>query len=280
MNLTKIEKTELIKLNESLVKTADKHLIKKYNSFISQVESGSIISTESLPVEFLESIRHNYKLSSFRIMSYKLKNAIIKHYENIRLSEQERQLLIYQIKEEFKKVKTGKSKEYIEDHEILTIDDLKIIEGRAGHKTALIIKALYQTACRISELINIKISDCQTVNQSQIAIKIIGKGRKERTVFISSTLFEKIKNAYQSEKYLFGSKPLSRFTVNNLLKLASKYINKHINPHLLRHTFASININKLGLSAMSKYLGHSDPSTTAKYYLHGKANPGQVATCW
>jgi integrase len=280
MNIETRTTAELTKLNESLVKAGDKHLIKKYNNFIDQVEKDNIIITESLPVEFMESIKHNYKLSSFRIMSYKLKNAIIKHYATMRLSENERQLLTYQIKEEFKKVKTGKSKEHIEDHEILTIEDIQIIEHKAGYKTGLIVKALYQTACRISELINIKLSDCQVVNKSQIAIKIIGKGKKERTVFINSNLFEEIKNAYQSEKYLFGKKPLSRFTVNNLLKLASKYINKHINPHMLRHTFASLNISKLGLSAISKYLGHSDTSTTARYYLHGKAGADQIANCW
>jgi integrase len=283
--LANIASQELSLLNENLVVKADRHIIRKYNDFVTAVESGEVIIEDSLPIEFLRSIKHNYKISSLTNIKYKLRKAIVKHFDNCSLTETERQVLIFRIETEFKKIKTGSADCAVQKHDVLSRDDLNILFEKAGTKTGLIIQALYQTACRVSELINIKLKDAHVVTDEAgrqvMSIKVLGKGSKERRVYMSVELFDAIKKSYNSGRFLFGKKKtITRKNVNMLLSRAGRFIGRHINPHLLRHTFATLNIDSLGLSKVSKYLGHSDTSTTAKYYLHGHATSNDIALCW
>ena len=125
----------------------------------------------------------------------------------------------------------------------------------------------------MSELCNTRLSDCQE-RKDAVIIRVIGKGNKEGFFFMSIDLFQEIKQAYRGKTYLFEckGKAMSRMTVYTLIKRAGSKIGRpDIHPHTLRHSWASLSIDVLGLAKVSGYLRHASQDTTDKYYLHGKA---------
>jgi integrase/recombinase XerD len=148
-----------------------------------------------------------------------------------------------------------------------------------GHRDKAIIEVLYSCGLRVSELVNLKLTDLFFENEF---IKVYGKGKKERLVPISLHAIREI-NIYiehsrnqnvpvkGSENIVFlnsrGSK-LSRVTVFSLVKeLAGKAgINKSVSPHTFRHSFAS-ELVKGGadLRAVQEMLGHESILTTEIY---------------
>jgi len=178
------------------------------------------------------------------------------------------------------KITEHKDERGITENKILTVDELRSLLNVSGHKTALLIQALFETACRVSELCNVRLSNCKPYKNG-IEIRITGKGNKSRMVFMSHPLFEKIRQTYRSKVFLLGSgkKPISRITVHTLIKRAGQKIGRpDIHAHVLRHTFATMNINRLGLPKVSKYLGHSNINVTTSFYLHGKASLEEILT--
>ncbi len=175
---------------------------------------------------------------------------------------------------------------------IYEIDELiSSIDGSAaeGMRNKAMMEVLYGCGLRVSELINLKISD---VNILAEFIKVTGKGNKERIIPIGSTALKlisiyisevrvhvKIKKG--NEDFLFlnrlGTK-LSRVSVFTMIKaLANKTgLKKNISPHTLRHSFATHLVEGgADLRAIQEMLGHSNITTTEIYthldrdYLRG-----------
>ena len=169
----------------------------------------------------------------------------------------------------------------------LTIEEIdKIISTiKLGSKTGLrnvaIIELLYSCGLRVSELINLKISD---LFFKESLIKVTGKGNKERFVPISKQSqiyinnylqnvrsYQKIKKGFEDTLFLNESGTiLSRvmiFLILKKLKNASN-IKKKIGPHTLRHSFATHLIeNGADLITIQKMMGHESITTTERY-LH------------
>ena len=141
----------------------------------------------------------------------------------------------------------------------------------------LIIELLYDTGCRVDELVNIKLKD---VNQTEKSIKVLGKGAKERIVFygeygreyLESYLIDRevLLNGRKSE-YLFVSLESDQLTtrriaqiIEDILKIVG--IKNKVTPHTLRHTFATHLLNNnADLRSVQELLGHSSLSTTQIY---------------
>tara|TARA_B100000953_G_scaffold266536_1_gene234747 strand:- start:2521 stop:3423 length:903 start_codon:yes stop_codon:yes gene_type:complete len=169
----------------------------------------------------------------------------------------------------------------------LTIEEIdKIISTiKLGSKTGLrniaIVELLYSCGLRVSELINLKISD---LFFKESLIKVTGKGNKERFVPISKQSqiyinnyvqdvrsYQKIKKGFEDTLFLNERGTiLSRvmiFLILKKLKDASN-INKKIGPHTLRHSFATHLIeNGADLITIQKMMGHESITTTERY-LH------------
>lgn len=131
---------------------------------------------------------------------------------------------------------------------------------------------LYCCGLRINECLSIKLSDFITKN----TIKILGKGKKERIVYILPLvvdLIEKYKNSccYNIENYLFLSKTGKKYSATTFEKLIqniriSLNLPNNITPHSLRHTFATdLLANGVDLRIIQELLGHSSLKTTQIY---------------
>jgi len=179
----------------------------------------------------------------------------------------------------FKDIRTGIPDMKVRQEKTLTrqeVDDLIRVSGR---KTGLIVRALYQTAARVSELVNIRIADCRE-SEKGIIIRVVGKGRKARSIYMGCEIYHAIRHAYNGKVFLFETSkgtPLNRRTVHTVIKRSGRKICRpDIHAHTLRHSFATNRLQDLGIDAVSEYLGHSSPEITAKYYLHKSATMEEI----
>jgi len=156
----------------------------------------------------------------------------------------------------------------------LTLEDVETVIKISLKRTSLIIHFLATSGLRITELLNIKQKDIESYNDEVSKIKIVGKGNKERHIYIKKDLLEKIKNIYSADSdYLFHSKkgyPLSRQNVYVSIRKSFSKIGKSVSPHQLRHFFVDYKINKEGkeIKATSLYVGHSSVNITLDYYVN------------
>ena len=150
-----------------------------------------------------------------------------------------------------------------------------------GVRNKAMLETLYSCGLRVSELVELKISN---LFFNDGFIKVTGKGNKERLVPIGSSALKQItiyKNETRchlspqkdNEDYLFlnrrGAK-LSRVMVFTIIKeLAHKIgMKKHISPHTFRHSFATHLIEGgADLRAVQEMLGH-ESLTTTEIYTH------------
>ncbi|RKY82588.1 site-specific tyrosine recombinase XerD [candidate division KSB1 bacterium] len=168
---------------------------------------------------------------------------------------------------------------------VLTINEvdgiLKIIDmsTEKGIRDRALFEFMYATGVRVSEAVNIQVSD---IFKSEGFCRIFGKGNKERIVPVgesalfyiekyTSSVRKKMSKKGKSGAYLFLSRrgtKMSRISVwKNLKQYAVKAgIKKNISPHTLRHSFATHLLEGgADLRAVQEMLGHSDISTTQIY---------------
>ncbi len=165
------------------------------------------------------------------------------------------------------------------DEEINRLIDAVDLTKPEGLRNKAILETLYSCGLRVSELVNLRMSN---LHFEQEFLKIAGKGEKERLVPISKRAIEDIK------KYLIGyrkrlkidkgsenivflnrrGRKLSRVMIFTIIKnLASKVkLEKSISPHTFRHSFASSLVQGgADLRAVQEMLGHESILTTEIY---------------
>jgi integrase/recombinase XerD len=155
----------------------------------------------------------------------------------------------------------------------LTKNEIKqLFENTPSKKSLLIIKLLYSTGLRVSECVNLKITDLELENS--MGWVRAGKGGKDRAFFLSKGLTGEIEKYLQTldenEMYLFPGRN-GHLTARNIQKIISNAaklakINKKATAHKLRHSFATHNLDKgVDIRIIQELLGHSDLSTTQIY---------------
>ena len=166
---------------------------------------------------------------------------------------------------------------YLKDDEINKLFSIPDTSTALGQRNLLIIEMLYATGVRVSELVNIKLKDIDIYNDS---IKISGKGNKERIVFFGSFCKSALEIYLDEGRkeldkkgsiYLFlnkfGNKLSDRMIRNILDDLILKAgVEKHVHPHMIRHTFATDMLNSgADLMTVKELLGHESINTTSIY---------------
>ena len=174
------------------------------------------------------------------------------------------------------KVVAPKSKKrlpvFIEEYQIESLlNEVKFDDGFVGERDKLIIELFYVTGIRLSELINIKVSD---VDYNNNLIKVLGKRNKERLIPLSVSIINNIKLFTKNNdvnNYLFTNLGGTKVYTKLVYRVVKKYIGKisSINkksPHILRHTFATHMLNNgADINAIKELLGHANLSATQVY---------------
>ena len=147
-----------------------------------------------------------------------------------------------------------------------------------GHRNRAIIEVLFSCGLRVSELINLRLSNLYVDEQF---IRVMGKGSKERLVPISPRALEELNYWFSmrnemsikpgEEDYVFLNRRGHHLTRTMILIMIKRYaveagIKKTISPHTLRHSFAtSLLEGGADLRAIQAMLGHESIGTTEIY---------------
>lgn len=138
-----------------------------------------------------------------------------------------------------------------------------------------IVEVFYSTGCRISELCILKFTDIDWLTGD---VHIFGKGSKHRTSFLNARARVALDNYLRvregNSEYIFVSDrephgPLGKEAVEKIIRKIAERVdgcNKHITPHVLRHTTATLALkNGMNITDISSLLGHNSIETTMIY---------------
>ena len=144
-----------------------------------------------------------------------------------------------------------------------------------------LFEMLYSSGCRVSEIVDLKISDLDKEFKSAI---VTGKGRKDRKVYFEEdarnallTYLKDRKKRFEKEGIkdevpnVFVNQKGGPLTTTGVRYIFTKYtgaqgINHHASPHAMRHTFATAMLaNGADVRVVQEMLGHSSISTTQRY---------------
>jgi integrase/recombinase XerD len=161
-----------------------------------------------------------------------------------------------------------------EIEEIIDVIDLSKPEG---HRNKAIIETLYGCGLRVTELVNMRITD---IHVSEGYVSVTGKGNKQRLVPIGSKALREIELYLQHRIHLPNiydrnilflnrrGRRLTRVMIFSIIKdLADRAgIKKNISPHTFRHSFATHMVEAgADLRAVQEMLGHESILTTEIY---------------
>jgi len=140
--------------------------------------------------------------------------------------------------------------------------------GMSAMKCSVLLKFLFMTGLRKSELLNLKREEIDLTN---CVIKVYGiKDKEERLVYFPDTLIKELTDYFNSELQESNAFNITKTELWWLTKKISKHLGKNISPHTLRHSFATYLMNKKNVSPaiVQRIMGHSSIETTMIY-----ANP-------
>lgn len=173
----------------------------------------------------------------------------------------------------------SRSPKFLDSSQVEKLLAMPDIKTPWGLRDRTILELFFSTGLRVSELFRL---DRDSVNLIRKEFSIVGKGSKERLVFISDTAAEWLKKYLDTRTDNF--KPLfirysqgisesekMRFSVSSIERMVKSYIKfagipVNATPHTLRHTFASDLLrNGANLVQIQRMLGHVNISTTQIY---------------
>ncbi|MDF9866864.1 integrase/recombinase XerD [Bacilli bacterium PM5-3] len=173
---------------------------------------------------------------------------------------------------------TKKVPEYLDSNEIVNFLETFDEKTNLDKRNKVMVFLMYYTGTRVSELININVSQL-FLNDKYL--KIVGKGNKERIIPLNDAIVEVLENYLLQTRrdildlnysdYLFVNAKGDPITRQGFFKIVKKHclkanITKNVSPHTLRHSFATHLLNNgVDLRSVQVLLGHSDISTTQIY---------------
>ncbi|MDO5446495.1 MAG: site-specific tyrosine recombinase XerD [Prevotellaceae bacterium] len=168
--------------------------------------------------------------------------------------------------------------------EVLTLEEIDMIEDAIdlskweGQRNKAIIETLFSCGLRVSELVNLKLSN---IYKEEGFLRVFGKGNKERLVPISEKALREIywwfmdrnqmKIQHGEDEYVFLNRRGAHLTRTMILIMVKRLaeaagIKKTISPHTFRHSFATCLLEGgADLRAIQAMLGHESISTTEIY---------------
>lgn len=166
---------------------------------------------------------------------------------------------------------------YVKEEDIDKMFNVPNTRTWIGIRNLLIVRMLYATGLRVSELVSVKLND---INETERTIRVLGKGSKERIVVFGNNTKEALDDYlkrgrrevdFHNSDYLFLNKDGNRLSTRYVRKIIDDIIFKasiemHVSPHMLRHTFATGMLNNgADLVSVKDLLGHESLNTTSIY---------------
>lgn len=141
------------------------------------------------------------------------------------------------------------------------------------YRERALVEFLASSGCRLSEAVGIR---ADQVDWQRRSVTVLGKGRKERTVYFSvraKLMLQAYLDGRRGGEALFAAacapyNPMSPRAVERVLQALGERagLRRRIHPHLMRHTFATSALRGgMDMTVIQRLLGHADPKTTLIY---------------
>lgn len=173
---------------------------------------------------------------------------------------------------------------------VLPREDIdKMIAAAETPRDALILKTLFFSGARVSELVGLRWQDVQPNKANGGQVALFGKGGKNRTVGITPALYEELMayrkkvNGKAKGRVFISQKDkdgMSRQQIFRIVKKVAKLagVNWAASPHWMRHSFATEGLkHNAPLRIIQRDLGHSSLATTQLYL---DANPDEATASY
>lgn len=150
-----------------------------------------------------------------------------------------------------------------------------------GKQDKALLELFYGTGIRLSELINLNVSQIDTQKKQ---ISVIGKGNKQRIIPLGSEALKALENHLETKEQLYSTKTDTdatkavfiaahgqRMYARNAQRIVEKHLTKHSevtqkSPHVLRHSFATHMLNNgADIRIIKEFLGHANLAATQIY---------------
>jgi site-specific recombinase XerD len=223
------------------------HYIDEFLTYLNKPES------RITSIDFQDYL-NNYKFSSVGQQN-QIINAIKFLYEKVLNKKYD--------KVDFKRPRGEKKLPQVIDRDFL-LDNINKIKN-IKHKCIILLG--YSCGLRVSEVMNLKISD---IDSKRMIINIVqGKGRKDRVVKLPMNLLLFLRDYFKLYKpsiYLFNGQNSLQYSTESCNKIVKKYLGKNYHFHLLRHSYAT-HLLEMGIDLrfIQNQLGHSSSKTTEIY---------------
>lgn len=168
--------------------------------------------------------------------------------------------------------------EYLSEDEVDRMEAAIDLTSPEGHRNRAIVEVFFSCGLRVSELVNLKLSDLFLDDHF---LRVVGKGNKERLVPISNRAINELNLWFDDrrqmtikpgeEDYVFLNRRGHHLTRTMILIMVKRLgeeagIRKTISPHTLRHSFATALLRGgADLRVIQVLLGHADIGTTEIY---------------
>jgi site-specific recombinase XerD len=162
--------------------------------------------------------------------------------------------------------------------EPLSSMELEIVRDACeNYRDKAMIELFYSTGCRLSEMVNLKISDIDFASKE---VHLFGKGSKHRTSYLNAKAEYMLKKYFELERpkesisdsvFVIFRKPyngMQKGAIYARVKAIQKRsgIERSLFPHLLRHTMATHALNRgMNVAEVKEILGHEKLDTTMIY---------------
>lgn len=156
--------------------------------------------------------------------------------------------------------------------------ELEIVRDACeNYRDKAMIELFFSTGCRLSEMVNLKISDIDFTSKE---VHLFGKGSKHRTSYLNAKAEYMLKKYFELERpkdsisdsvFVIFRKPYNRMQKGSIyarVKAIQKRsgIERSLFPHLLRHTMATDALNRgMNVAEVKEILGHEKLDTTMIY---------------
>lgn len=160
----------------------------------------------------------------------------------------------------------------------ITTYDIRFYLSVKRERDLALVEFLYCTGCRVTEVSNLNIAD---VDFDTMQCTVLGKGNKERIVYLTEVATMYLQEYLSTRKYLSevlfagkGGKRLSKNGIEVLLKRLGEKANvENVHPHRYRRTLATNLLDHgMNIQDVATILGHSDLKTTQVYCYISQKN--------
>jgi integrase len=243
--------------------------IKLFNAW----NGGRAVTSERV-AEYLQGLRGSLRAATIKVKKAAIKKSLKRTYR----SESQNAAWLAALDAAFREIRTPRPAGKVSQKDILDRDEVQALIGGAPERIGLMVRFLYNTGLRVSEMTGIRLADCSRPVRGRVHVRVTGKGGKERDVDLSAELHGEIRRVFgarrKAERLFRNTRSASggysrQYVWREINRHSNRVLSRPFRTHGLRHSHATALLDAgCGVDAVADRLGHSDKATTARYYLH------------